>query len=171
MQETIQSNGIVTNGRVNILYPRVEDQFQFYDKIPVNQISTFRNPTEGVWDDSILSNLFFSSHNISTIQNGIRNGIYKLSNGQFIISNQDQDTLNIIMRSVFLQNSINNPENITQQIKQLNKIVWDYCIPQIYGEVQGYKQYIVDASTMYTPMAPPIMSKNNDKQLPLHEWF
>ena len=160
-----------TNGRVNILYPRIEDQFQFYDKIPVNQISTFRNPTEGLWDDSILSTLFFSSHNISTVQNGIRAGVYKLSNGNFIISNQDQDTLNIIMRSVFLQNSINNPENITQQIKQLNKIVLDYCIPQIYGEVQGYKQYITDASTMYTPMAPPIMSKNNDKQLPLHEWF
>ena len=105
------------------------------------------------------------------IQNGIRAGIYKRSNGKFTISNQDEDTLKIIMRSIFLQNSVNQPDNIKEQIQQLNKIVWDYCIPQIYGEVQGYNQYIKDASTMYTPIAPPIFSKNNDKQLPLHEWF
>jgi hypothetical protein len=53
----------------------------------------------------------------------------------------------------------------------LNKIVWDYCIPQVYGEAQGYKQYIIDASTMYTPIAPPIMTSNNDKELVLKPWF
>jgi hypothetical protein len=161
----------VSNGRVDIIYPRVEEQFQFYDKIPAKQCTTLRNPTEGIWDNNILSNTFFSAQNICTIQNGIRAGIYKKSNGQFTISNQDEDTLKIIMRSIFLQNSVNQPNNIKEQIQQLNKIVLDYCIPQIYGEVQGYKQYIVDASTMYTPIAPPIFTKNNDKQLILKEWF
>jgi hypothetical protein len=166
-----ESNRRISNGRVDINYPRVEDQFQFYDKIPAKQCTTFRDPTAGIWEDNILSNIFFSSHNICMIQNGIRAGIYKRSNGKFTISNQDEDTLKIIMRSIFLQNSVNQPDNIKEQIQQLNKIVWDYCIPQIYGEVQGYNQYIKDASTMYTPIAPPIFSKNNDKQLPLHEWF
>jgi len=53
----------------------------------------------------------------------------------------------------------------------LNQLVWNYCIPQVYGEVQGYKQYIVDASTMYTPLPPPIMSTTSDKELMLKEWF
>jgi len=161
----------ISNGRVNIFSPKTTDLFQMYDKIPVNQCLTFRNPTEGLWDETNLSKVFFSGKNICIIQNGIRAGVYERSNGQFVISNQDEDTLKIIMRSIFLQHAANQKNNITEQVRNLNKIVWDYCIPQVYGEVQGYKQYIVDASTMYTPIAHPIMTKNNDKELQLKPWF
>jgi hypothetical protein len=160
-----------SNGRVDINMPRTQDLFQMYDKIPVNQCATFRNPTEGLWNNTQLSDLFFSGKNICTVQNGIRAGVSERSNGQFVIGNQDEDTLKIIMRSIFLQHSANQPTNIKTQVMQLNKIVWDYCIPQVYGEAQGYRQYIKDASTMYTPMPPPIMTDNNDKELILKPWF
>ena len=162
-----------TNGRVNILTcnpPNSVDLFQMYDKIPVNQCTTFRNPTEGLWNNTVLSNAFFSHNNICYIQNAIRKGVYNKSNGLFVISNQDEDTLKIIMRSIFLQHAANQPTNITQQIEQLNKIVLDYCIPQVYGEAKGYTKYLVDVSTMYTPLPPPILANNNDKQLILHNW-
>jgi hypothetical protein len=165
------SNNKSSNGRVNIFQPKTVDQFQMYDKIPVNQCATFRNPTQGLWNNTNLSDMFFSGKNICIIQNGIREGVYKRSNGRFIISNQDEDTLLIIMRSIFLQHSTNQPTNINDQVENLNKKVWDYAIPQVYGEAQGYKQYLVDASTMYTPISPPILSKNNDKQLILKDWF
>jgi hypothetical protein len=142
-----------------------------YDKIPVNQCATFRNPTEGLWDNTDLSKTFFSQQNIRIIQNGIRAGVYKKSNGQYVISDQDGDTLKIIMRSVFLQHAANQPTSVQQQVEQLNKIVWDYCIHQVYSEAIGYHKYLEDASTMYKPMDPPIMSQNNDKQLQLKPWF
>jgi hypothetical protein len=142
-----------------------------YDKIPVNQCATFRNPTEGLWNRTKLSDAFFSGKNICIIQNGIRVGVYDRSNGQFTISNQDEDTLKIIMRSIFLQHAANQENDVPKQVYELNKIVWDYCIPQVYGEAQGYRQYIIDASTMYTPIAPPILAKNNDKELILKPWF
>ena len=94
-----------SNGRVDINGPKTSDLFQMYDKIPVNQCTTFRNPTEGLWDNTALSNAFFSAENMVIIQNGIRVGVYKKSNGQYVISDQDGDTLKIIMRSIFLQNS------------------------------------------------------------------
>jgi hypothetical protein len=56
-------------------------------------------------------------------------------------------------------------------VEQLNKIVWDYCIYQVYSEAIGYHKYLIDASTMYKPMDPPVMSQNNDKQLKLKSWF
>jgi hypothetical protein len=161
----------VSNGRVDIYEPRTPDLFQMYDKIPVNQTATFRNPTEGLWDNTQLSKMFFSGKNIGIIQNGIRAGVYQKSNGQFTISNQDEDTLKIIMRSIFLQNAANQPTHISEQVTALNQLVWNYCIPQVYGEAQGYRQYIVDASTMYTPLPPPIMSTTSDKELMLKEWF
>ena len=161
----------VSNGRVDIYEPRTPDLFQMYDKIPVNQCATFRNPTEGLWDNTKLSQMFFSGKNICMIQNGIRAGVYQKSNGQFTIANQDEDTLKIIMRSIFLQHAANQPTDIAQQVDALNQLVWNYAIPQVYGEAQGYRQYIVDASTMYTPLPPPIMSTTSDKELILKEWF
>ena len=81
--------------------------------------------------------------NITTIQNGMRQGVYERSNGQYVIGVQDGDTLKIIMRSIFLQYAANKPTDIKQQIYELNKMVWDYTIPQLYGEAQGYHKYIL----------------------------
>jgi hypothetical protein len=161
----------VTNGRVDIKTPNTSTLFQMYDKIPANQCVTFRNATEGLWTSNSLSNAFFSQENIQIIQNAIRAGVYNRSNGQYIIGSQDCDSLKIVMRSVFLQNSANQPNNITQQITQLNKIVLDYCIQQVYGEAQGYMKYIDDASTLVVPISHPVMANDNDRQLELKPWF
>jgi hypothetical protein len=75
------------------------------------------------------------------------------------------------MRSVYLQNSANQPNNIRQQIEQLNKIVLEYCIQQVYSEAQGYMKYINDASTLVVPISHPVMANENDRQLELKPWF
>jgi hypothetical protein len=161
----------INNGRVDIKTPNTSTLFQMYDKIPANQCVTFRNATEGLWSSTPLSQAFFSEQNIQIIQNGIRAGIYNKSNGQYVIGPQDCDSLKIIMRSVFLQYSANQPSNYQQQITQLNKIVLDYCIQQIYSEAQGYMKYVDDASTLVVPLAHPVMTSNNDRQLELKPWF
>jgi hypothetical protein len=159
------------NGRVDIKTPNTSQLFQMYDKIPAHQCSSFRNPTEGLWDQTTLSLAFFSQQNINIIQNGIRAGVYKLSNGQYTIGPQDCDALKIIMRSIYLQYSANKPTDVTSQIKELNQMVLDYCIKQVYSEAQGYMTYINDASTLVIPIAHPVMSNNTDKELVLKPWF
>jgi hypothetical protein len=160
-----------SNGRVDIKTPSTSKLFQMYDKIPAHQCTTFRNPTEGLWDETILSKAFFSKSNIQILQNGIRMGVYNKSNGQYIIGAQDCDVLKIIMRSVYLQNSSNLPSNIKEQVEQLNKMVLDYCIQQVYGEAQGYMKYINDVSTLAVPISHPVMADNTDRQLLLKSWF
>jgi hypothetical protein len=161
----------VTNGRVDIKTPNTSNLFQMYDKIPANQCTTYRDATEGIWIETHLSKLFFSKENVQILQNGIRAGVYKRSNGQYIIGQQDCDALKIIMRSVYLQHSSNQNNNIPQQINQLNKMVLDYCIQQVYGEAQGYLKYIDDASTLVVPLAHPVMTSNSDKDLYFKGWF
>ena len=114
---------------------------------------------------------FFSIENQNIIQNGIRAGVYKMSNNSYIVGYQDVDSLKTIMRSIFLQNSNNLPDNIKEQINKLNQHVLDYAIPQVYGEAQGYIKYKEDISTLPTPIARPVMSKENTKQLELKPWF
>lgn len=161
----------VNNGRVNIKSPDTSALFKMYDKIPANQCVTFRNPTEGLWNATPLSQAFFSQENIQIIQNGIRSGVYKRSNGQYVIGDQDCDSIKIIMRSVFLQYSANKPSSIPQQIIELNNIVLNYCVQQVYSEAQGYMKYIDDVSTLAVPIAHPVQATNNDRQLELKSWF
>ena len=159
------------NGRVDIKTPNTSNLFEIYDKIPANQMATFRNPTEGIWNDTDLSNTFFSKENIQLLQNGIRAGVYKKSNNQYIIGPQDYDSLKIIMRSVFLQHCSNKPDQIIEQIIELNKIILNYSIQQVYSEAQGYIKYISDISTLAVPIAHPIMANNSDRELEMKPWF
>ena len=161
----------VNNGRIDIKSPNTSDLFKMYDKIPANQCVTFRNPTEGLWNATPLSQVFFSQENIQIIQNGIRSGVYKRSNGQYVIGDQDCDSIKIIMRSVFLQYSANKPSSIPEQIIELNNIVLNYCVQQVYSEAQGYMKYMDDVSTLVVPIAHPVQASNNDRQLEFKSWF
>jgi hypothetical protein len=161
----------INNGRVDIKSPNTSTLFEMYDKIPANQCATFRNATEGLWDETYLSQAFFSQENIKILQNGIRAGVYKKSNGQYLVGPQDCDSLKIIMRSVFLQHSANQINNITQQIRELNKIVLDFSIQQVYSEAQGYMKYLDDASTLVVPIAHPVMADNTDREIEFKSWF
>jgi hypothetical protein len=162
---------LTNNGRVDIKSPNTSNLFQLYDKIPANQCTTYRDATEGIWIETPLSQLFFSKENIQILQNGIRAGVYNRSNGQYVIGSQDCDALKIVMRSVYLQHSSNLKTNISQQVNQLNKMVLDYCIQQVYGEAQGYLKYIDDVSTLAVPLARPVMASNTGRELYFKGWF
>jgi hypothetical protein len=166
MNNNINNN----NGRIDIITPNINNLFDMKDKIP-NQTFDYRDALNGNWYKTKLSDLFFSKENIEIIQNGIRIGVYKMSNNNYIIDKQDYDEIKVIMRSVFLQNSKNKPCNITEQITKLNKIVLEYAIKQVYGEAQGYIKYKYDISNIHEPIAYPVMSKLNNKQLQLKKWF
>ena len=159
------------NGRVNIIGPNTGNIFSLYDRIPVQQKSTeYRNALAGTWNNNILSTTFFSSENIRILQNAIKKGVYTASNGNFVIGDQDEDTLKIIMRSIFLQNSRNNDNNIKQQIINLNDKVIKYAVPQIYGEAEGYVRYKHDVSTLATPIERPLSTYHNN-ELELKKFF
>ena len=172
----IMNSNKSSNGRVDIINktqaPDISNLFAMYDKIPANQCTTLREPTLGQWDETPLSKSYFSKQNIQIIQNGIRAGVYDKSNQQYVICSQDCDALKVIMRSVFLQHAANQPNNIPDQIKQLNQIVIDYCIHHVYSEAQGYNKYLYDVSTLAIPMSNPIVETQKDKNNYLMpNWF
>ncbi len=165
-----------SNGRIDVINktqaPDLNNLFAMYDKIPANQCATFREPTLGQWDETPLSKTYFSKENMQIIQNGIRTGVYQKSNKQYIVAPQECDTLKIIMRSVFLQHAANQSHNISGQIEQLNKIVLDYCIFNVYSEAQSYIKYLRDVSTLAVPIAMPIVESQRDKNNYLMpNWF
>lgn len=146
----------MNNGRIDIMGPNRTPSFQLYDQnINTNKSTPYKNAMVGNLENTVLSNVFFSGENIQIIQNAIKAGVYHKSNGQHVIGNQDEDTLKIIMRSTFLQYSNNNPNNITGQVVDLNKLVTEYAIPQVINEADAYLKYKRDVSTLAVPHARP----------------
>ena len=146
----------MSNGRVDILQdPNVKnDLFSLYDRIPVNhKASAYTEALTGNFQDTLLSQAFFSAQNIQIIQNGIRAKIYKKTNR--VIAVQNEDIVKIIMRSVFLQFSANLNSHYKEQIEELNKKVINICSRRVLEELMGYLHYQEDVSTMHVPIAHP----------------
>jgi hypothetical protein len=158
------NNNLVSNGRVDILAP-IGTPLNFADKIPIKHPVTFGDALNGNWIDTPLSLTFFSGENIKIIQNAIKRGVYDKSNQKFTIGEQSVEELQIIMRSIYLQNAENSSVNITAQIVKLNDIVIKYSIEQIYCEAISYIKYKRDSSTMYTIMNYPCNTSNKNNTL------
>ena len=159
------------NGRVDLTKYNPFNKFKLYDRVNNNDKSTaYRDALLGNWQSNELSDTFFSAENIDALQQGMIDGVKSLSNNSIMIGRQDEDTLKIIMRSIFLQNAKNNNEPVQQQINDLNKMVLGYAVPQIYGEAQGYVKYRNDVSTLVVPMDRPVATYTG-KTLELKKWF
>lgn len=96
---------------------------------------------KGIQISSRLSRAFFSSENISNIQDNIRYNVWINTNKKYIIGNQNEYELKIIMRSVYLQNALNQEDDITTQILILNNLVLNYCVKQVTSQVIQYINY------------------------------
>ena len=160
------------NGRVNLLEePSPEVLFKMQERVAVkNKTSQYREALNGVYEESELSNLYFSKENIQIVQNGIRAGIYEKTNKEHIIPPQNIDNIKIIMRNIYIQYA-ENQNNITSEIERLNQLVLGYIIPQVHGSLVSYFKYIKDQSTLVIPLELPNQSDRDYKQLELKQFM
>ena len=170
---TILGNNTVYNGRVNIVdEPSPEAWFKMQERIAIkNKTTEYREALTGTWEDNLLASVYFSAGNIQILQNGIRAGVYRMSNEEFVIPPQNIDTLKVIMRSIYLQYAEHMMTDITKQVERLNKLVLDYAVPTVYKEAVGYLKYCQDQSTLVVPLEIPRHHDRNYKQLELKPWF
>jgi len=160
------------NGRVDLTKIDNDAMFKMQERIAIkNKAVEYRDALNGTWENTIISVAFFSAENIQILQNAIRAGVYEKSGGKYIVAPPNIDTLKIIMRSIYLQHAEHLHENITNQIKKLNKYVLDFAISSTYGEAVSYEKYIQDQSTLVVPLENPHHHDRTYKQLELKPWF
>lgn len=112
-----------------------------------------------------LNSLFFGKMNIGALQNGLRYLVYKKTG--FMVGEQSNEELYIIMRSIYLQYSENKETKIVEQIKSLNKKVLDYVVPTVISELRMYELYKKNISTLPEPLDHSInVNSKGSKQLP-----
>ena len=162
------------NGRINIIEnPNPTAVFKMQERIALkNKSTSYNSALDGNdWEDNMLARVFFSAENVQILQNGLRAGVYGMSNNKIVIPPQNIDQLKIVMRSTYLQYAEHLPYNITEQVERLNKIVWDYVVPTVYNEAVGYMKYMQDQSSLVMPIDRPLHTDREYKQLELKPWF
>lgn len=148
-------NSQFQNGRVTLTQGEVKDM-KMIDKENETMNNFQVEALYGIQETSVLNQLFFSKKNMDNVQNMIRYNVYEKSNKKFIIDKQSDIELEIIMRSIYLQHSVNLPNKIKEQIMYLNDLVKNWCTEQIIPEVNQYIGYMKEIEYMPVPIDLPL---------------
>lgn len=169
LNESVWANNGILGDIKNSTYPK--DYTNILNILDYNnspQTDTLMNcntqdQLKGILDETLLSNTFFSVGNIKNIQDMIRYYFHKEKND--IISEQNNNELLTIMRGIYLKYSNSaavSQSEIISEVRELNNIVVEYSLKQIYINYDNYNRYIKEIQTLPVPLPlPKIPEKNN----------
>jgi hypothetical protein len=142
----------MNNGRIDTVPNQNYRMYQLFEtgndcmsKFNREAIINIHQPTQ-------LNSLYFSRKNIDALQQGIRNLVAEKTQGKSVIGKQSEVELQIVMRSVYLEHGKYQPDNILEQVRELNKRVLDFCVPRIIEEIRMYNYYKEDISRLPIPL-------------------
>jgi hypothetical protein len=160
------------NGRINLVDRQIYPEYQMFHQ-KKEGLNEFKNEAvKSILQKNPLSDVFFSKQNIDYLQNKIIQTVYELTNGQHRIGRQSDIELEIVMRSIYLQFSLNQSSNLREQIRQLDEKVIDEVCPGIITAVKQYLQYKQDITNMPQPIElPKTETIKGEKSLQLPPWF
>lgn len=92
-------------------------------------------------DATPVAELFFSQTNVDALHESIRYLVYKYSSCRHVIDRQSDDELQVVMRGMYLDHCKNLPFNVLDQVRDLNALVLDFCVPRILREISMYVKY------------------------------
>ena len=143
------------NGRVIGISGQSGNQFQMFTENNNNCNNVKDTILYGTWTRSTLSDSFFSKKNMDNLQDMLRYQVYIASGGKYQIGKQSNVELTVIMRAIFLQYSKSLPDQITEQIIELNRQVIDYILQPIISEIKQWIFYSQDIQKLPMPLELP----------------
>lgn len=140
------------NGREDLLLHKNLTSFSLFDKSSKGVYDFNKQGIKTIHSENPISELFFSSHNIEILQNGIRYSVHLKSDKKIVIDKQSDNELLVVMRSVYLQYCKHLPINIVEQVRDLNTKVIDYCVPNILVEINQHVNFKNNVSKLPIPL-------------------
>ena len=137
--------------------------FELFRENFSNKNKEYKDSIRGIHEKNDLNTRFFSQKNVDLIQQLIQAQVRKQSKGKFQIGKQSEEQLVIIMRSIYLQQGKNLPDNIQEQIDELNKKIVEECVRIVMVNIKSYIGYIKDVNAPPSFISRPTSTsvKNN----------
>lgn len=127
---------------------------------------------QGQREETELSRRFFSRDNVAAIQVGIRQGVLARSGGNFVVGDQDETNVQIVMQHIFFEEANFVEADVRAQLNALNRKVLEYCVDNVYKNYIHYANYRRDSETLRVPMDRPEYSRaDQNKTLEFKGWF
>jgi hypothetical protein len=145
----------VNNGRVDIMNMNNLTHHKLFDEDNENSYNYTDDAIRNIHSENPVASLFFSDHNTTILQDGIRYSVFSQTTPNQVIERQSHNELLIIMRSIYLQYSRNLPTDVVDQVRTLNSRVIDYAVPTILREMIQFTNYKNDISKLPIPMEQP----------------
>jgi len=139
----------ITNGNPNYSNYNAKIYFDDNEQVPPYELYQGSNGQQPCFEDSLASVIelstvarsYFSKANVDIIQNRIIERVYLESKGQFRIGRQSDLQLQIIMRSIYLSYGKNLPNNIKEQVEELNSYVVDESMNSVMPNIRQHLTY------------------------------
>lgn len=152
------STGRINNGRMSNLSNRLTDSALETEVIIFNTNST--DATKGIIEETNVTRILFSRQNMDALQARIRYGVFTSINEQ--ISNQDENELYVIMRSIALQYGNFVVKDPITEVKRLNDKIVLACVDKITTNYRQYLKYIEDIQNLPVPLDNPHYANKNN---------
>jgi len=171
-------NDLSLKNRIDSLnVQKAYDTCEFYKKDNNKSSNGFDIVSKNM-EHTPVSSLFFSQTNIDALQCGLRNIVYKKSNGQHVIGKQSEIELKIVMRSIYFDylrngfknmtyypdhNPINNfDRDVLNTVRKLNGGVLEWCSQEILTNIQQFADFklLLEADGVMNVMDRPQTTNN-----------
>lgn len=154
MENQKTTNGLVTD------IDKIDEYKKLEEEILYNNYDDYT--LKGIIEQNDLSNTFLCPENRELIQQDIRFGVYKNTNK--VISNQSNEEIFTIMRSVYLQDGgmrVFTEQDFKNAIIGLNQKVVDYSVENVSSKIKQHEMYLNDVSKLPTPLERPKYDNNS----------
>jgi len=112
---------------------------------------------KSVYTPTPLGEVFFSPDNIKRLQNKIKKSIFIETKGKYKLQvDQNESDLLIVMRAVYIQDSINSPYRIIHQVKELNEKVINRILPDMITNIKQNEEYLNIIDKPIDPIPLPV---------------
>jgi hypothetical protein len=142
----------MNNGRIDTLNSANYNIYDLYREEHKRDVRFNEEAIRGTHTNNALSEIFFSGTNIDVLQSAIRYEVYKISCKKHIIDRQSDTDLKVIMRATYLEHAKFGGKDVLKEVKRLNGLVLDFCVPRIIQEINMYMRYRSDINQLPIPL-------------------
>lgn len=144
----------MNNGRIDSLYDTNYNIYNLFKEEQRPQYNFENEAIKGTHITTDISDIFFSKINIDVLQEAIRYQVYIKSSNKHIIDRQSDTDLKVIMRAIYLENTQHTLKKteVLNEVKRLNSLVINFCVPRIIQEINMYIRYKNDISHLPVPL-------------------
>jgi len=156
----------IKNKTIDYKNNNIEGYYEKYQQSPTVNYDRARQATQGFFEKNHITVVFFSDENMRRIQKKIREEVYRRTNGQYQLDeDQDEADLTIVMRSIYLDKCKNLPGETVRQVKLLNQQTVDYIIPDLISNIKQYFGYIKDINKPLQVIQRPLATNRAGRAL------